>query len=751
MPEMNPEPSTVAASNATSTPLADQKLDALHSLLGNSDDGAVVVIGTANEISVPQTPAKNINTDDPLVQLRLGVASGLFTALRAKHQPTASHSLRVALACSDWAVARELNHQQCTDIEIAALLHDVGKIGIPENLLHKPSILDARETALIRTHWSTGLEILRSCGASKEVLSIVEHTRGWYNGRNKHSELLGQELPLGARILAITDAFDSMTTDHVYRRALSKERALHELLQNAGSQFDPQLVKQFYEWNDLYIPELQKDTSQRWLAQLGADLENSHWRMGQRLGSPSPNSIQLLFDTRLIDQLDDGIVFVDVQLRILRWNQGAEQLTGLTANSVVDKKWLPSLVRLHDHEGHMIIDDTCPVAIVIGNGVQTNQRVSLACRDNQRTSVAMRIIPVVKSDGTKLGAAIVLRDVTSQQDLEKRVQHLHRKATRDPLTKVHNRAEFDRTHEEFIADHTARKQPYSLIVCDIDRFKQVNDTYGHQAGDEILVSFAALLQRCCRRGDMVARYGGEEFVILCADCDNATAAARAEQTRIALANTVQPVLNNARLTASFGVTELQSGDTPESIFRRADRAVYKAKAMGRNTVIQLGCGMSEETSQTEEATSKWWSNGYRVRQSDLLIQKTLVTDVRLEMVVQKLRGFVMAHEAEIVFLKTNQVLMHFERDMRPQRRRYDRAIPLTVEIIFGEQADQPVHSHAIGHKLHVKIRPKRNRDRRLENMQDRATQLYSSLKSYLLADECSTMGPETDVDDGDET
>ena len=158
----------------------------------------------------------------------------------------------------------------------------------------------------------------------------------------------------------------------------------------------------------------------------------------------------------------------------------------------------------------------------------------------------------------------------------------------------------------------------------------------------VLVSFAALLQRCCRCGDLVARYGGEEFVMVCGDCDNATAAARAERIRIELANTIQPALNNSRLTASFGVTELQPGDTPESMFRRADRAVYKAKAMGRNTVVQLGCGMSGES---PEPISNWWSNFWLPGRPELLMEKKLVTGVPIEVVIEKLRGFVVDHDA----------------------------------------------------------------------------------------------------------
>src|SRR5208282_6050296 len=103
----------------------------------------------------------------------------------------------------------------------------------------------------------------------------------------------------------------------------------------------------------------------------------------------------------------------------------------------------------------------------------------------------------------------------------------------------------------------------SLLMCDLDHFKLVNDTYGHQAGDEVIKSLAALLKGGCLPGDLVARYGGEEFVMLLADCDNTTASRRADQIRLALSQLQQPTMNGQTVTVSFGATEIQPGDTAE--------------------------------------------------------------------------------------------------------------------------------------------------------------------------------------------
>ena len=172
----------------------------------------------------------------------------------------------------------------------------------------------------------------------------------------------------------------------------------------------------------------------------------------------------------------------------------------------------------------------------------------------------------------------MFHDASSETSLEQRCQSLHEKATKDPLTQVANRAEFDRVHAMFVAAHQQQQVPCSLMMCDLDRFKLVNDTFGHQAGDDAIQCLASLLKSSCRPGDLVARYGGEEFVLLCADCDNASAARRAEQIRKALSQIAQPKLDGRPVTVSFGVTEIQPGDTPETMLRRADRALLMAKA-----------------------------------------------------------------------------------------------------------------------------------------------------------------------------
>ncbi|MCP4889790.1 MAG: GGDEF domain-containing protein, partial [Planctomycetaceae bacterium] len=155
----------------------------------------------------------------------------------------------------------------------------------------------------------------------------------------------------------------------------------------------------------------------------------------------------------------------------------------------------------------------------------------------------------------------------------------------DPLTQVSNRLEFEKAMEEFVRSRHASGLKCSLIVTDIDFFKKINDNFNHHIGDLALVAFADLLRKFVRTEDVVARYGGEEFVIICANCDLEAASQRAEEIRIELTESPQPMLGGKCITASFGVAEVEDNDTATDLFVRADSALLEAKEMGRNRVV----------------------------------------------------------------------------------------------------------------------------------------------------------------------
>lgn len=714
---------------------AANRLSALSSLLENLDE-------VAHPGVVPRSRS-DASQQNQLVQVRLGLASSLFYSLRAKHAPTAAHCLRVALSCSSWTMFLDVDDQQRDEIEVAALLHDIGKIGVPDHVLLKPGKLSSDEVIIMERHHQIGREILAGCCASQSILDIVHYAAAWYDGRKPGYDRSGDKLPLGSRLIAILDAYDAMTTDHVYRRAMSRERAIAELFECAGEQFDPQLVKDFANLLNRNQVQLKSGVARRWLDELNGEQANSLWRMGRSLTQSGSSSVDALFYQKLLDSLHDSVMFVDTQMQILLWNRAAERMTGIPAASVTEKQWTPMLIDLQDERERTVTEEECPLAHTLESGVQNKRRLSMRGRGNKRISVDAHMVPVIGRDGTAYGATLVLHDASSQVTLEERVQTLHQKATRDPLTKVANRAEFDRVLKSFVETHLEQGCPCSLIICDVDRFKRINDNYGHQAGDEALVSFASLLRRSCRPGDLVARYGGEEFVMLCADCDNNSATERAEEIRGQLADIPQPALDGKCMTASFGVTEIQLGDTPETMLRRSDRALLQAKDYGRNRVVQLGSGISKNE-QEIQATS--WFSWLQSATPDKLLEQPLVTAVPLKVAVEKLRGFVADHHAEIMSIDDNTIVLKID-GPNTARRNSDRPVPFFVTLGFEERripTKGREDANVLRTVIQVSIRPKRNRDRRREDALERARQLLFSLKSYLMAHDFDNSGTQHD-------
>ena len=693
------------------------------------------------------TPDEDVQHENQLIQVRLGIASSLFAALRHKHPQTASHCLRVALGCSSWALYAKLDEETRDALELAALMHDIGKIGVPDSILLKPSRLTQEEKAIVSQHMGMGIDILKKCCGSKRILEAVQYARVHYDGLGSNLPAKYDKIPLEARMISIVDAFDSLTTDHVYRRASSRERAFSELFEGAGQQFDPGLVKQFVQMISQHQDALSRQVAGRWLGGLTRQSSKLPWQEAAEIApsTPFPSTAECfsqprsLFEQKLIDAMLDGVVFVDSQAKVSLWSKGAERITGVSSEAMVGRVFAPSLLDMCNHANHRLADESCPVAKSLLTNTQLRQRLLIMGRQGKHVAINLHAIPVQSKDGTVQGATVLLHDAQPEASLEEKCDALYAEVTKDPMTKVANRGEFDRMQSLFIEAHNQAKQPCSLIMVDIDHFKNINDTYGHQAGDEAIIAMANLLSSMCRSGDLVARYGGEEFAVLCADCTNADAARRAEQIRKQISETPHACLGNKRITASFGVTELQSGDTSESMLRRSDRALLMAKEQGRNQVVQLGNGM-----EPKQAKKKWWH--FRKRSFKPTVQATLTTMVPIDIAIEKLRGYVSDNKAKILATDENSVRLEVSSEtVSYDRRKKDRHLVFRVELQFHE--DRVERSNNLGFasgeyvqtRIELSIRPKRSQRSRKSDHAERARLIFQSIKAYLMAKDSEEM------------
>uniref|UniRef100_E6VGX5 diguanylate cyclase n=1 Tax=Rhodopseudomonas palustris (strain DX-1) TaxID=652103 RepID=E6VGX5_RHOPX len=169
-----------------------------------------------------------------------------------------------------------------------------------------------------------------------------------------------------------------------------------------------------------------------------------------------------------------------------------------------------------------------------------------------------------------------------REELQDRTRDLARQAATDALTGLHNRSKFNMRLDEELARSQRTGRPFSLIIFDIDYFKEVNDVYGHPMGDQVLIRLSQTVAASVRRADLLARWGGEEFAVLLADTDAAAAAETAKKLRLLVAHTIFEQVGS--ITASFGVAQFMPGDNAETLLARADNALYRAKLNGRNRV-----------------------------------------------------------------------------------------------------------------------------------------------------------------------
>jgi len=676
---------------------------------------------------------------------RLGIYSSLLHTLRAKHAPTAAHCMRVAQSISAWGLFHDVSEDDLVKLELSGLLHDIGKVGIPERILQKPGRLAPEERAIVDLHPRVGVEILRSANVDQLILDSIEQIGVWFDQSNRITK---GHLPIAQRILSIADAFDAMTSEQVYRPAMSVKQSLAELERMGGTQFDPSLVSSFRSTVLSFKDDLARAVSSRWSNDSGTNFihlfegqENQNWK-----GSAAIESLNSVFHQNMMNRMNDGVIFINTESTILEWNQAATRLTGLKQSSLLHSTWSPSLIGLSDENGITVSSDACPIAQALSTHETKISRFRIQNQDGRLLMVEIQSMPIFDQHRVLRGAAMLLGDASNQVTMEQKMVDLHTRATQDPLTKVANRSELNKQLKQLVQQCQTEKIEVSVLICDIDYFKRINDTFGHAAGDDALVSFAAVLKSLARDSDLVARYGGEEFVILCMDCDIKSAVQIAEMIRDKLRVTPLDSIKGKTITASYGVSQIVIGDDCDSALERADQGLMQAKQTGRDRVIAVSADAANKASRSEIAdiqtkstipSKASWFSWLNSGDKKSLIRKELLTNFSRDMVAEKLKGFVSDSKAEVVLVNTDRVVLRIDSRYAPiQRRESDRSIAffLALDLIDFELAGiRPQTPTQNVTKFKLEVNPTRNRDRRIDNILDLGNRLTRSFETYLSA------------------
>jgi diguanylate cyclase (GGDEF)-like protein len=297
------------------------------------------------------------------------------------------------------------------------------------------------------------------------------------------------------------------------------------------------------------------------------------------------------FYEKLLDNLQDGMS-ANLERKVTYWNEGAKRLAGFAdadstdagfSEEVLGKECGESILACVDEAGKALSDDGGSIEGVMQDRDSAVAEFYLRHKRGYRSPVSVRALPIRNSAGNVVGAVEVFSDSTVKLKFNKRVNELEQLAFRDALTGLPNRRYIELKVEHGLQDHQRLGRLYGLLMFDLDHFKQVNDSHGHEAGDAMLKAIGKNVSQGLRPDDVVGRWGGEEFLVLAPDVDALTLGDLAERCRVLIAeSSVAAGLSRVSVTASIGATVLIHSDNANSVISRADELMYQSKHTGRD-------------------------------------------------------------------------------------------------------------------------------------------------------------------------
>src|SRR5437588_1622375 len=578
----------------------------------------VIFVFWTYKIYFKQASAKTREAEEAS-RLHLATVEALATAIDAKDQTTHFHVRRVQIYAAGLGKLLKLSDLEIAALRVGSYLHDVGKLAVPDHILNKPGALTPAEFEKTKVHTVVGAEILTRVNFPYPVLPIVRHHHERWDGCGYPDGLSGEEIPVTARIMAIVDCFDSVREERPFRPGLPRDQAIEMLRKEARSHFDPELVS-------LFIANL--DGLEAQINALGL-MDEKHISTTGGPIVPASRNLELVVTNRSLAAYD--------QIRNAhREGYALYEMARTFGSSLEVKNTLSVLV---DKVSHIVPFDTCIVylyddtkgfasaALAVGLNAETmqaqciapgegatgfalaNRRAindlhpSLDFKDTQFAPVdeyhSMASLPLFKGD-LLLGALSIyslaagkysddqirlLEAVTrlASDALANAVNHARAEsnALTDPLSGLPNARCLHVRFEEEVARSRRTKCAFQVIMLDLDEFKLVNDTFGHQIGDRMLREVAALVQAQMREYDFLARYAGDEFVAI---LPNLTAEQVTE-----LCERIEKVVSTfslqiradtyARVGISVGAAVFgEDGESLDQLLIAADQAMYRAKS-----------------------------------------------------------------------------------------------------------------------------------------------------------------------------
>ena len=573
---------------------------------------------------------------EQLAELHLATIEALARAIDAKDGTAENHIRRVQLYAT--AVARELGmaNAEVQAVRTAALLHDIGKLAVPEHILSKPGPLTAEEFQKVQAHPQVGADIIAAVPFPYPVAPLIQNHHERWDGRGYPRGLKGDDIPLGARILFLVDYFDALTSNRPYHEAMTFDAAVALIEQEAGKALDPQAVAAFVH----VLPQVRSEAE-------SAEKE-------RKTGPVDATSAQAMHTDRSKSSVFNDIAIAHGEIYALyQIAQTMGTSLGVSDTMALIASKLTSLVPfsactlfLYDENANLL---TCRFAT--GTDYELMQQLTLKggqgitgwVARNRRPLVNARPSGDLEAAGsplpTTLQSALVCPLLLGERIIGTlAVYHTtpsfygddHRRlldrVCEQAAAVIHNSIVFEQTHEasltdpltnlpntRFMVNHLARElsraergsAEVSLLVMDLNDFKDINDTFGHHVGDRALRAVGQVLRGAIRPYDVCVRYAGDEFIVVLAGCGWD----EAEYKRLELQEAVESLVFEAKpgvrmpLSISAGAAVFpHDGNSYEVLMAKADRRMYRNKMMHKRDMQSRVSGQPQPVSDSRAAS-----------------------------------------------------------------------------------------------------------------------------------------------------
>ncbi|BBE30645.1 diguanylate cyclase [Tepiditoga spiralis] len=293
---------------------------------------------------------------------------------------------------------------------------------------------------------------------------------------------------------------------------------------------------------------------------------------------------ELKYAKEILENIEDGVYILDNKRKILYWNKAAEKITGFKSEEVLGSSCKDNILMHIDENGVSLCMGMCPVAFTLADGRTRKTKVFLHHKKGHRVPVYIKVFPIKDENGNITGAVELFNDISEKEKIEIEAKVYKKMALTDKLTEIPNRAFIDMKLQEFYQESNKYGLDFGILFIDIDNFKNINDTYGHDFGDKILKMVSQSIFKNTRSSDFIGRWGGDEFIAIIRFVDKTLLYEIANRYLMMVKNSYL-MINEKKISVNISIGgSLYENNTIDEIIKKADEALYYVKENGKANI-----------------------------------------------------------------------------------------------------------------------------------------------------------------------